>query len=82
MTHYEKLATMTFRVIGIFFLVPAALSFALVLVFFALGFQGRGGPDAAIQLFVLYTLPATIVGLIFFKLSKKLSKKVCSNFDE
>jgi hypothetical protein len=82
MTHYQKLATMIFRIIGVFFLVLAALSFAIALLFFIGGFFTRGGMEIAIPLFVIYTIPTMIIGGSFFKLSKILAVKVCTNLDE
>lgn len=84
MTHYQKLATAAFRIIGVFFLVPAALTFLVALSFFLSGiFTGqRGGFEIGVPLFVVYTIPATIIGLVFFKLSRKLARKVCFDFDE
>lgn len=82
MTHYQKLATMIFRVIGMVFLVLAGISLAVALLFSAAGLFMRGGLEIAFPIFVIYTIPTSIVGGIFFKFSKKLAEKVCFDFNE
>ena len=84
MTHYQKLVTAAFRIIGVFFLVAAALTFPVALFFSLFGIfaHQRGGLEIALPLFIFYTLPTVIIGLVFFKLSRKLAKKVCFDFDE
>ena len=84
MTHYQKLVTAAFRIVGVFFLVLAALTLPIALFFSLFGiFAGRREAlDVGLPLFVLYTIPTTIIGLVFFKLGRKLAKKVCFDFDE
>lgn len=84
MTHYEKLATMIFRIFGAFLLVLSAISFILALCFgiFAIFDSYGKGSNGAILLFVVYTVPTGIFGFIFFKLSRFLAKFVCYDFDE
>jgi hypothetical protein len=82
MTHYQKLAAMIFRIIGACFLVLAILSFAIALLFLLFGLFTRGGLEIAFPLFIIYTIPTTIIGLLFFKLSKNLAKRVCFDLNE
>jgi hypothetical protein len=84
MTHYQKLATMIFRIIGVFFLVLAALSAAATLLFviagsLAMAFGDRGSGIQIALLFLIYAIPTSIIGYTFFKLSPYLAIKVCRN---
>ena len=82
MTHYQKLATLIFRIVGVFFLVLASLSFAVALLFSISAIFARGGLEVGLPLFIFYSIPTTIIGVVFFKLSKKFAIKVCFDFDE
>lgn len=82
MTHYQKLTTMIFRIIGAVFLVLAAISFAVALLFLVSGLFTRGGLQIAFPLFVIYTIPTSMIGGIFFKFSKKFAEKVCFDFND
>ena len=81
MTHYQKLATMIFRIIGLFFLVLALISFVIALVFILMGIFANGGLQMAFP-FVIYSILTSIIGGVFFKFSKKLANKVCFDFNE
>jgi hypothetical protein len=72
MTHYEKLATMIFRIIGII-----EIGIGLVLWI----------PSAIIPGFnvlrvVFYVLPFLAIGFVFFAFSRPLAKRVCFDFDK
>ena len=81
MTHYQKLATMIFRIVGLFFLVLALISFVIALIFILLGTFANGGIEMAFPL-IIYFILTSIIGGVFFKLSKKLAGKVCFDFNE
>ena len=87
MTHYQKLATLIFRITGVFLLVLSAISFAIALFFIvfgavAIGFGSGGGLEIGVPLLLIYTLPTALIGIVFFKLSVKLALKVCFDLDE
>lgn len=78
---------MIFKIIGVFFLVLAAISFAIALIFVILGIiaqvlGSRGGLEIGIPILLFYTLPTAIIGFVFFKLSVKLALKVCIGLNE
>lgn len=85
MNHYQKLTTMAFRVIGCFFLVLAGISAAIALFFiiagsFAMAFLGDRGSGLQVAIvFLIYSIPTSIIGYAFFKLSPYLATKVCRN---
>lgn len=78
MTHYEKLATMIFRIIGIFFLVLAVFLLILSSIFLLIGIF-RESDDLRIGLGILinYAFPTIVTGFLIFKVSGKLAKKAC-----
>jgi hypothetical protein len=77
MTHYQKLATLIFRVIGCSFFVLAAIAFLLCLTVPFFGFQNK-----MILLFLIfYPLPLAILGAVFWLLSKRLAKFVTVDLD-
>lgn len=81
MTHYQELALLTFRIIGMVFWVIAAVTalFSLTAPFF--GYQ-----TGTIVLFlIIYSLPLSIFGAVFWLTGKKLAQLVCfglGNIDE
>ena len=81
MTHYQKLATMIFRIIRMVFLVFALISFLAGFIFVTLGFFTKGGLPIAFSL-IIYAVVTSVIGEVFFQLSKKLANRVCSDFNE
>lgn len=74
MTHYQKLATMIFRIIG---LILIAASFILWIPAFLLNLS-RVNP-----FFTLFSmLPYLVLGILLFILSKFLAKWICFDFDK
>ncbi len=82
MAHYRKLATMVFRIVGLFFLVLATFSVVIALFFITFGIFARGGLEIGIPIIIFYTLPTTILGFTFFKYSKRLALQVSFDLDE
>lgn len=76
MTHYEKLATMLFRLIGTFFLIFGGISALAALIFIS------GEPRMAFWIALFYSLPTIIFGITFCSLGKKLAKWICFDFDK
>ena len=76
MTHYQKLATMIFRIVAVFLLIvgvsTAIIGFTASLFIFA---------QFGIWIGVFYSVPFTIVGILFFILSRNLARWVCFDFD-
>ncbi len=76
MTHYQKLATMLFRIVGVFFLVVAILTavggYALSMFWIR---------EAGFLIAITYALPCTIIGILFCSLGRRLSMWVCFDFD-
>ena len=75
MTHYQKLAIMIFRVIGLFFLFFGGITVVYALIFTLV--EIRIAVNA-----IFYALPAIIFAIIFFSLSRKLASWVCFDFDK
>lgn len=79
MNHYQKLATMIFRIIGAFLILFGIL---LVLMPFALSILGH------LILFGYFTPTAVfgilllILGIVLFASSKFLAKIICFDFDK
>ena len=72
MTHYQKLATMIFRIIGV-------IEIAIGLVLWI--------PSALISSFrpiyiLFYVLPFLVLGFTFFVFSRQLARRVCFDFDK
>lgn len=80
MTHYQKLAIITFRIIGVFFLSIALFYglISLVAIIFVYGFNFIIWLNYA----NFYWLPLIIIGIALIALSKKLGKFVCFGFDK
>lgn len=76
MTHYQKLSTMIFRIIGVVFLVFGGIAALLALLFIF------GEMRMAIWIALFYSLPTIVFGILFFSLSGKLAKWVCFDFDK
>ena len=76
MTHYQKLATMIFRIIGAVFLIFGGILAILALIF--VFFESR----ITIPIVLFYSLPTIILGILFFSLSRKLAKLVCFDFNK
>jgi hypothetical protein len=77
MTHYQKLATLLFRVIG-----SALLTIGIFMGIFALGTGLASDPRVGIIVGSLYSLPCLIFGAAFFFLSRKLAQWVCFDFEK
>jgi len=77
MTHYQKLATLFFRVIG-----AALLTLGVFMGIFAIGAGVAAETRVGLLLGTLYALPCLVFGGLFFVLSKKLGGWVCYDFEE
>jgi hypothetical protein len=77
MTHYQKLATLLLRVIGVII-----LAVGVVALIFAAGAALLIDPRAGLAIGVIYGPPCLIFGYAFFALSKKLASWVCSDFEK
>ncbi len=73
MTHYKKLATMIFRIVGTLLVVVGAVAALFSLPFI---YSGLGVLIAVIALAPLTT------GIVCFGLSTRLAALVCKDFDE
>jgi len=77
MTHYQKLAALIFRSIGCSFFVLAITAALFCFTAPLFGVQAK-----MIVLYLLfYSLPLAIFGSVFWILSKRLAKFVCSGLD-
>lgn len=80
MTHYQKIATMIFRIIGVFFLISSAL-IGLISLLLSLLFVSVGGIGNVVGFFSIFSwLPTLIFGIVFFSSSRLLAKWVCLDF--
>lgn len=79
MTHYQKLATLIFRIIGALFLAIAIFYGLISVVASTLVYSLNSIAWLAFVNF--YWLPLLIIGIILFASSKKLGKFVCFDFD-
>ena len=77
MTHYQKLATLLFRVIGVII-----LSIGVVMLIFAAGAALLVDPRMGMAIGAIYGPPCLIFGWVFFGLSKKLAVWICYDFDK
>lgn len=71
MTHYQKIATMTFRIIG---LVITLYSLVSILIIFTLNFVEK------YTLLFYSFLPYVFLGTILIILSKSFAKWICMDF--
>ncbi len=71
MTHYQKLATMTFRIIGVILIIGSFILWILAFLLLPLAFG-----------LFYFLLPYFIMGNILLILSKFLAKFVCFDFDK
>lgn len=76
MTHYQKLTTIIFRVIGLIFLIFGTLGAIISLIFFL------SREMWAILIGLVYGLLPMIFGIIFFSFSRRFAKWVCFDFDK
>jgi hypothetical protein len=76
MTHYQKLATLLFRVIGVFI-----LAVGVVMLIFAGGAAMLIDRRMGLAIGTIYGPPFLIFGWALFALSKKLASWVCSDFE-
>lgn len=76
MTHYQKLATLIFRVIGVII-----LSVGVIMLILALGAALLVDPRMGIAIAAFYGPPCLIFGWAVFSLSAKLAGWVCHDFD-
>lgn len=74
MTHYQKLATMIFRIIGLIIIIGGSVSW-IQTFFFAPKII-----NASLVLFAV--LPYLIVGMVLFVLSRFLARWICLDFDK
>lgn len=77
MTHYEKLATVIFRILGVLLLVIGI--FIGVIALLAIAVSRSLEPLVFV---IFYTVPMLILGVLFFATSRKLAKRVCFDFDK
>ena len=84
MTHYKKLATMIFRIIGASLLVLTVISIIVAAFLGAFGIYDSSGTSTklALAIFFFFTIPTAILGFVFFNVSRKLARIVCFDFDE
>jgi hypothetical protein len=80
MTHYQKLATMIFRVLGLLFIIAgvlaALISIGSLIIVYQFSF-------IIYMIYVnLYWLPLMTLGMFLFILSRKLAKWICFDFDK
>lgn len=76
MNHYQKLAVLAFRVIaGILMLIGLVSGIVGLAVSLSLG-------GIAVLVSLVYSLPATILGIVLFALSRPMSRLICYDFDE
>ncbi|HRH46220.1 MAG TPA: hypothetical protein PKY82_31540 [Pyrinomonadaceae bacterium] len=74
MTHYQKLATMIFRIIGV-------ISFIAGLLLFLSSISLSAGMINVFSIFTIFA-PHLIGGFLLFVSSKVLAKLVCFDLDE
>ena len=79
MTHYQKVATMLFRVIGTILMLAGAVILAVFLVF-GLFITPLSLMTVPVTLF--YSLPLVFLGILFFSSSILLARWVTIGFDE
>lgn len=77
MTHYQKLATLLFRVIGVIILAVGAF-----MVLFAIGAAVLVDRRTGIAIGTIYGPPFLLFGGVFFGLSKRLAGWVCHDFEK
>lgn len=77
MTHYEKPATMIFRIFGAILLIVGILITFLALI---LGLTEPYFPVAPWVIF--YSIPLTVLGILLFSGSRKLAKWICFDFNK
>ncbi len=83
MTHYQKLATMIFRVIGASLLVLTVISIIAASFLGAFGIYDSSGTSTRGSLAICFfcVIPTAILGFVFFNSSRKLARLVCSDLD-
>jgi hypothetical protein len=77
MTHYQKLATLLFRVIGVII-----LAVGVFMVLFAIGAAVLVDRRTGIAIGTIYGPPFLLFGGVFFGLSRKLAGWVCHDFEK
>lgn len=77
MTHYQKLATLLFRVIGVII-----LAVGVFMVLFAIGAAVLVDRRTGIAIGTIYGPPFLLFGGVFFGLSRKLAGWVCHDFSD
>ncbi len=77
MTHYQKLALLTFRIIGTVFFLFAAVTALLSLTAPFFGYQA----GTIVLFLIFYSLPLSIFGGVFWLTSRKLAQLVCNDLD-
>ncbi len=75
MTHYQKLAALIFRSIGILLLIIGVVPAVYALL------ATIAGSVLGMIVAITYSLPIIIIGIILFLFSKKLAQFVCYDFD-
>jgi hypothetical protein len=76
MTHYEKLVTMIFRILGAFLLIVGILIAVMALISIVVTEL-----FPAAFFIVFYSVPLTVLGILFFSASRRLARWVCFDFD-
>lgn len=77
MTHYQKLATVIFRVIAM-----VIVAVGVFMVIFAVGAGMMVDRRMGLAIGAIYGPPFLIFGGIFFYASRKLAEWVCHDFDK
>jgi hypothetical protein len=79
MTHYQKLATMIFRIIGGFFMLTGAVFLAVFLLF---GLLVPFMSTMTVPFTLIYSLPLVLLGIFFYSTSSFFARWVTVGFDE
>jgi ABC-type arginine transport system permease subunit len=77
MTHYEKLATMIFRILGAFLLLVGII--IAVMASLTMPVNGLFPP---VFFIIFYSIPLVVLGILFFYGGRKLARWVCSDFNK
>lgn len=76
MTHYQKLVTLIFRVIG-----TIIIAIGVLMIIFAFGAAMLIDRRTGIAIGTIYGPPCLILGGAFWGLSKKIAGWICHDFD-
>ncbi|HEX8250459.1 MAG TPA: hypothetical protein VF599_19950 [Pyrinomonadaceae bacterium] len=77
MTHYEKPATKIFRILGAFL-----LSIGILIALTALVTIPVNGLFPPFFFIIFYSIPLTVLGILFFSGGRKPAQRICFDFDK